>query len=191
MEYRRCENCRLRGLDFQNYTRARECFKPKETSLLFVAEAPANRNWRDEWPYFYFANQRPRASSLYCNTMATIFKGEFNSNMGKEDYLRKFCSLGYYLLDAAKCPVDKMDLTDEEKCLTIESCAEANLLPEIYEMKPKAILLIKKSVFSVLRTVLADHGLPVLNDALLPFPGSGQQARYRVMLRMYLDRLQS
>lgn len=73
IEYERCEYYRLRDFNLIDYKNARERFGPDAVSVLFVAESPANLNKKHEYPYFYFIDQRPAASSLYMNTMRAVF----------------------------------------------------------------------------------------------------------------------
>ncbi len=178
VEYSRCDRCMARKFDHQKWTEAREAFKPGKVSVLLVSEAPANRNERGEYPYFYFTDQRPTASSLYMNTMRAVFR-EGQDYSDKGFWLGKFQKHGYYLLGAAMCPVDKMGIKDKERNETVRSCAETNLLPEVKQLSPTAILLIKKNVFEIVRPILARSGFNVLNDEVVPFPGSGQQREFR------------
>src|SRR2546428_5402521 len=186
MEYKRCEYCHLRDFNLIDYKNARERFRPDVVSVLFVAESPANLNKKHEYPYFYFIGQRPAASSLYMNTMRAVFGDDLDYTDDKERHLKAFCAKGYFLLDAAKCPVDKMNLAEEARNSIILSCARTNLLTDIRELRPESILLIKKNVFEVLYTTLRNEGFEVLNDSPIPFPGTGHQAEYRVKVRNYL-----
>lgn len=188
MEHKRCDNCLLPDFDFEAVTAAREEFNPKRlgesVKVLFVAEAIANSGRWDEYPYFYFKKQRPTISSLYMQTMQAVFgDGVDYGACEKENYLEQFQSLGYYLLDAARCPVDKLRLSKPKRNTVIKNCAETHLIPEIRELKPASTILIKKNVFETLQPLLVKEGVNILNKSPIPFPGSGRQAEYRRRIR--------
>lgn len=47
------------------------------------------------------------------------------------------------------------------------------------ELNPKGVVLVKQNVFDLLRRPMVEAGLPLLHDQFIPFPGSGQQKRFR------------
>lgn len=46
-------------------------------------------------------------------------------------------------------------------------------------LTPEGVLLVKRNVFELLNSPMRDAGLRVLHDDFIPFPGSGQQRRFR------------
>jgi hypothetical protein len=52
------------------------------------------------------------------------------------------------------------------------------LVRRVHALAPMKIIVIKSSVFDLVRDALLDHGLPLV-DERVPFPGSGQQRRRR------------
>ena len=46
-------------------------------------------------------------------------------------------------------------------------------------LRPEGIVLVKRNVFELLSAPMRHAGLPVLHDDFIPFPGSGQQRRFR------------
>jgi hypothetical protein len=53
------------------------------------------------------------------------------------------------------------------------------LIDEVKAISPDQIVLIKATVFEALCGALRAAGLPVVNTESLPFPGSGQQRKFR------------
>jgi hypothetical protein len=57
----------------------------------------------------------------------------------------------------------------------------------IRRLDPERIIVIKSSVFDLVREPLADAGLPII-DERVPFPGSGQQRRFEIAFAQALRR---
>lgn len=47
------------------------------------------------------------------------------------------------------------------------------------QLAPEGIVLVKQNVFNLLYRPLRAAGLPLLHETMIPFPGSGQQKRFR------------
>jgi hypothetical protein len=72
-----------------------------------------------------------------------------------------------FLIDLKRDPVDAQPLADEIP----------QLLRRIRRLKPEKIIVIKASVFDLVRDPLISAGLSLI-DERVPFPGSGQQRRF-------------
>lgn len=59
------------------------------------------------------------------------------------------------------------------------------------ELDPTGIVLVKQNVLDLLERPLRAAGLPLFQDAMIPFPGSGQQKRFRERFPDALARLES
>ncbi|MFA0848516.1 hypothetical protein ABRP24_001255 [Curtobacterium sp. WHRI 8282] len=46
-------------------------------------------------------------------------------------------------------------------------------------LQPEGILLVKRNVFELLSAPMRNADLPVVHNDFIPFPGSGQQRRFR------------
>ncbi len=75
---------------------------------------------------------------------------------------------GVFLIDLREDPVDGTPL----------SAHVPALVRRVQELRPDRVILIKTSVFDAAYLALSDARLPVV-DERIPFPGSGQQRRFR------------
>jgi hypothetical protein len=57
-----------------------------------------------------------------------------------------------------------------------------SLIRRVRQLQPHKIILIKATVYDAAYRPLRDAGFPVV-DVRVPFPGSGQQARFRQAFR--------
>jgi hypothetical protein len=100
----------------------------------------------------------------------------------KRPMLKKFRSLGFFLIDTFELPIDKLQ-PKERRILTAQG---ALTLPKrVKELDPNRILIIKKTVFDPVSRVLNDAGFGdrILNSRPLPFPSHGNQRKFRTMMR--------
>lgn len=172
----RCENCPSKDYDFEETRLAREKYRPERVKVLFISESPTSRMIDGRYVYFYFPGVPAKSHWLYRYTMEAVY-GSVDLSRPREEYLQRFCDDGYYLLDAARCPVN--DHSKQSKKNAIKSCSSLYLLPEIKQLQPSAILLIKANVYRMLRQWLVDEGFRVLNDRFIPFPSNGWQRNSR------------
>jgi hypothetical protein len=135
--------------------------RPSEVDLLLVAEAPPSALDR----YFYFEDVREH-DSLF-RYVARMITGEEPSRSNKADLLTQLRHSGVFLIDLKQEPVDGSPLASEVD----------GLIDRIHDLHPRAIVLIKSSVYDAAFHRLQQAGLPVI-DERVPFPGSGQQRRF-------------
>lgn len=57
------------------------------------------------------------------------------------------------------------------------------------KLKPGGVVLVKQNVFDLLERPVRLAGLPLLHDEFIPFPGSGQQKRFRERFAASLKRV--
>ena len=102
-------------MNFDSYESAAKCFAPEKTNLLFLAEAPPSSVER----YFYYPNVKTK-DWLWIALMRAIYGEQFgdvySERIRKMDWLKKFQSDGYRLIDAVKEPFNR----DEKPNVRIE-----------------------------------------------------------------------
>jgi hypothetical protein len=88
-------------------------YLPKGTiKILFVAESPPWSFAKDRSSYFYAPVGKIRYSGLsYC--MIPIFFGR--TFCLKKDFLQAFMESGSYLIDAVKCPINKLTRSEKDR----------------------------------------------------------------------------
>lgn len=160
------------------YTLAAEKYRPKRVRVLFVAEAPPSAVER----YFFYENV-DHDDWLWIALMKGLYPKEWRETKTerarKRDWLRKFQENEFWLVDAVKAPLSG---SHAQRVRGISSAANG-LIEQIQRIAPHQIVLIKATVHDALFQKLKKAGLSVINDESLPFPSSGQQARFHAGLR--------
>ncbi|MBC7594669.1 MAG: hypothetical protein H7288_12140 [Kineosporiaceae bacterium] len=172
------------------YSERRARWKPEHVRLLLIAEsAPddggdlANRRFfYDEYLTGKDGLFREVVRSLYDNPSLQSGPNE------KTPWLERLKSDGFYLIDLAAVPVNHHSPVERETALK-QNIDEVVALAR--ELDPTGIVLVKQNVFDLLEQPLRAARLPLLHDAMIPFPGSGQQKRFRERFADALARLES
>jgi hypothetical protein len=151
--------------------RAARKYQPDDVKLLLVAEAPPAVLDR----YFYFEDV-PRHDSLFRYVARSILKTE-PTRTNKAELLARLRDRGVFLIDLKRDPVDGRSLATEVP----------DLVRRIRKLDPDKIIVIKASVYDLVKRPLAEAGLPVVEERI-PFPGSGQQRRFEVTFGRALRR---
>jgi hypothetical protein len=146
----------------QRRYRAARRFRPVTVRLLLVAEAPPASLDR----YFYFTDVRAH-DSLFRHVASEIL-GREPSRENKAEILRLLRDAGVFLIDLKLDPTDGSPLASHVP----------SLIRRVRRLQPHKIILIKATVYDAAYRPLRDAGFPVA-DVRVPFPGSGQQARFR------------
>jgi hypothetical protein len=169
------------------FERARQQYRPSDIKYLFVAEAPPKAG---SARFFYF----PRVAtgdSLFLETMKALYPRECTCAADirprKVELLRKFMNDGFFLLDAVDSP------------LTVKGTAAK--VREIRKHVPiltarihaclshgTGVILISATVFEACAPELQRAGIPLMHDEPIPFPGSGQQAKFQDRMQRQFPR---
>ncbi len=155
---------------------AREKYRPQEVKLIFLAEAPPCK----EGHFFYFEDV-PRGDSLFLHIIRAVFPDleevptkELRTR--KEELLFRFSESGYFLEDSVAVSIPKGTKNKEKVVLE----HQADLIRRIEQYKDSAkIVLLSSSVFKSNYEALKNEGFHILNDFMIPFPGSGQQGKFK------------
>lgn len=143
-------------------------FRPDQVRLLLVAEAPPAASDR----YFYFPTVGQH-DSLF-RYVVRLLLGVEPSRANKIPTLARLRDLGVYLVDVSQNPIAEGDDYWVE-----------TLIRRVSRLDPDHVILIKATVFDRCYVRLASAGLPVVN-VRVPFPGSGQQAKFETAFRRAL-----
>lgn len=161
------------------YFRLRDRYRPAHRKIVFVLESPPKSG-----RYFYDpegSTQEPLFSAMMKDVLEIRPKT-------KDEGLKEFASRGLLLVDATYTPVNHPHLSPKERNQMI-----LDDLPLLLEDLRKhtdpstRVVLVKVNVCELLETKLLDHGFNVLNHGIrIPFPSTGQQNRFREMIRTLL-----
>jgi len=172
-------------LSVADFNRARRKYRPHRIRFLLIAESPPSSGG-----FFYFGTTIGK-DHLFRETMKALELWPRNEPMrkgiDKRAMLRRFQSVGFYLLDTCILPVDKLRPSERRKAVLSQT---ARLVRDVIEADPVHILIVKSSIFTPVRIALRDAGLwaRVLNTRPVPFPSHGNQRIYRSMLRRALSK---
>jgi len=181
----KCKKCFKFGIEYiterkENLEYAYH-YKPEKIKVLWIVESPPYIRPNEKLRYFY----RPELSSrdgLFREVMKAL---SITPSNPKNKSLEEFMKRGHFLIDAAKCPVDKDN--SHLKSQILKNCSDI-LAHEIIELNPDRIIIIKANIYDNVSSIIKHIGLGdrVLNNNLIPFPGSGQQQRFREAVTKYL-----
>ena len=154
-------------------------FKPQTVQCLWIVESPPF----SQPPRYFYRSELTRYDSLFREIMKVLNIAPSNP---KDASLCQFQARGHFLIDAAKCPVDKENVKFRPKLL--DNCSQI-LQDEVMELQPKMILVIKTGIYNHVCEKLSEIGFrkKILNHKPICFPGSGQQKQFRRAIRKYLE----
>ena len=168
-----------------DFNRSRRKYRPRKVRFLLIAESPPSSGG-----FFYFGTTIGK-DHLFRETMKTLELWPRNEPMrkgiDKRTMLRRFQSMGFYLLDTCVFPVDKLRPSERRKAVLSQT---GRLVRDVIEANPMHILVVKSSIFNPVRNALRESGLwtRVLDTGPVPFPSHGNQRIYRSMLRRALSK---
>jgi hypothetical protein len=141
--------------------RAASRYRPASIDLLLVAEAPPN----DLDRYFYFDGVSAH-DDLFRYVVKGIF-GVMPTRESKAALLKRLREGGVFVIDLKVDPVDGSPL----------SAYAPDLVSRCAELAPRAIILIKVTVYDNAYKALKQAGLPVI-DERIPFPNNSWQTKF-------------
>ncbi len=146
--------------------------------MLIIAEAPPAAPDR----YFYFEHV-PRQDGLWVQTMRALYH-DFGSTkqerIRKPFWLAQFRDDGCFLIDAVEDPMPA-GAKPRAKIRIVEQHAD-ELVRRVHALNPANVLLVSASVWRGAGEAMLSARVPVVQDQLVPFPGSGQQAHFHELL---------
>lgn len=178
-----CDKCNSLGIDYAVERKDNLDFayhyKPEIIKYLWIVESPPF----SYPPRYFYRPELTRYDSLFREVMKYLNIVPSNP---KEKSLLEFKEKGHFVIDSAKCPVDKENSHSKPKM--IDNCSDL-LKREVLSLRPKNILIIKSNIYSQVFKLLTEIGFhtKVINDSPIPFPGSGQQVRFRNAIAKYLE----
>lgn len=135
--------------------RLRKRYRPDRVRILFVGEAPPASG-----RFFYQAD-----SGLY-RALRDTFISAF-PNLQKAHFLESFKTLGCYLVDLCRRPVDRMDRNARQRvCLA----GEASLNRSLRQLRPKIVVTVVRSISRNVRRAEDQAKWSGLHVEL-PYPG--------------------
>lgn len=186
-----CNKCEHLGINFhferEDNLNFAYNYKPDKVKFLWIVESPP----KSDPPRYFYRPELTAFDSLFRETMKALGIPVTNP---KTNALLQFQSKGHFLIDSMKCPADKSN--SHLKPQMRMNCRDI-LKEEVLSLNPENILIIKADVYNPVRILLSEIdnddaelniSSRVLNKRSIPFPGSGQQARFREMVSEFIVR---
>ena len=183
----KCERCSGLGVDYRKEREENLGYaynhKPDHTKVLWILESPP----KSDPPRYFYRPELTRYDGLYREVMKSLGITPTDPKTGG---LKEFQELGHFLIDIAKCPVDKDN--SHLKPSMFKNCAGI-FKKEVIYLNPESILIIKSPNYDLINNRLKEMGFGdrVINDKPIPYPGSGQQVRFREAIHKYIDSIKS
>ena len=148
-------------------------YRPYPIATLFVGEAPPASG-----KFFYLGNSA-LAHHMEAAMMAAGVGG------GDGNFLNRFKERGWYLDDLVLEPVDRLQTSERRRKWRN---AGASLADRINDYQPRAIVSLLLGIKDVVNAAAKAAGSEAQLFAV-PFPGMGQQARFRQAIAQIMPQL--
>lgn len=167
------------------YISARDKYKPGKVKLLHIAESPPALGG-----YFYFPETTGKDSLFNATMKALDIYPEHKTmpkGLNKKPMLTRFQERDFFLVDVCYSPINVLSTRERNEAI---ASGIPTLIDKVRELNPDGIIIIKRSLFELVKAALkmAGFGGKILNKEAMPFPGSGNQSNYRRMLRTLVAR---
>lgn len=172
------------------YSERRARWKPDRVRLLLIAEsAPDDGGDLANRRFFYDENLTGR-DGLFREVVRALYDAPtlVSGRGAKTPWLERIRTDGVFLIDLATVPVNEFNASARAATLAQNVSETVSL---VSHLAPEGIVLVKQNVFDLLERPIREAGLPLLHDAMIPFPGSGQQKRFRERFAEATARLRS
>lgn len=172
------------------YAERRRRWRPERVRLLLVAESAPHDNGVIADRRFFYDGDLTGRDSLFREVVRTMDGNPpLKSGPGaKSPWLARLQQDGVFLIDLAPVPVNKYTVGERTQVLASEIAATTQ---RAKSLAPAGVVLVKQNVFELLHMPFQDAGLNLLHNHFIPFPGSGQQARFREQFAAALENLPS
>jgi len=172
------------------YAQRRARWKPARVRLLLIAESAPDDGGDLANRRFFYDEDLTGKDGLFREVTRALYDSPIliSGSGAKLPWLEKLKADGVYLIDLATVPVNELGTGDRAAALSRNVSETVSLATQL---SPDGIALVKQNVFNLLERPLRAAGLPVLHDTMIPFPGSGQQRRFRERFAGALTRLES
>jgi hypothetical protein len=160
------------------YAERRARWKPEHVRLLLIAESAPDDGGDIANRRFFYDEDLTGKDGLFREVVRALYydpKLESGPN-AKKPWLEKLKADGVYLIDLAAVPVNYNSPAERLGVLR-RSVDETVALAT--SLAPAGIVLVKQNIFDLLERPVRAAGLPLVHDDFIPFPGSGQQKRFR------------
>lgn len=171
------------------YSNRRSGWKPERVRLLLIAESVPDDGGDIAHRRFFYDDNLTGKDGLFREVVRALYGNPplVSGPNAKTPWLERLKADGVFLIDLATVPVNEFGTADREAALARNISKTVSLAGDL---SPDGIVLVKLNVFDLLERPIRAAGLPLLHDAMIPFPGSGNQKRFRELFADALARLE-
>jgi hypothetical protein len=170
-----------------DYEQIRARYRPEFIKVLLIAESPPPSANIQSSRHFYRSEKLRTDDRLFTNTIWALYpetaeKPESELEKEKEQWLRKFQTDGYYMIEALETS-QQHSVTKKQRQQHIRESLP-RLLERVSNLADSftKIIMIKSNVFEIAAEPLRAAGFNVLNKELVDYPGHFNQKAYREKL---------
>lgn len=160
------------------YSVRRARWAPGQVHLLLIAESAPDDGGEAVRRRFFYDETLTGNDGLFREVVRVLYDDPplVSGPGAKAPWLARLQSDGVALIDLAQAPVNHHSPAERSNALknNIDATVAAAAA-----LRPDGVILVKQNVFQHLRQPLLEAGLRVLHEDFIPFPGSGQQKRFR------------
>lgn len=171
------------------YSERRARWKPERVRILLIAESAPDDGGDIASRRFFYEDTLTGKDGLFREVVRALYDNPplASGPNAKKPWLEKLKADGVFLIDLAPVPVNYHSPSERVTALQRNIEATVSLAAAL---QPDGVVLVKQNVFDLLERPIRAAGLPLLHDAMIPFPGSGQQKRFRERFADALTRLE-
>lgn len=156
---------------------AQNKYRPHNPKIVFIAEAHPCTDGQ-----FFYYESVPKQDNLFMYLIRSVFPDlqDWDTKKiraEKPALLQRFMDEGYFMDFSVNGQIVKGTTPAKKEKLIVQSQEDLNTRIEQY--KNSAFVLLTASVFKANYNYLNDKAYTVLNSSAIPYPGSGQQTKFK------------
>lgn len=170
------------------YAERRARWQPDRVRLLLVAESAPDDDGDVANRRFFYDQKLTSKDGLFREVVRALYADPplASGPTAKRPWLARLKDDGVFLIDLAAEPVNYHGA--EERAAALRRNIETTVALAS-SLQPEGIVLVKRNVFELLSVPMRNASLPVIHDDFIPFPGSGQQRRFRERFALAISSL--
>lgn len=160
------------------YSQLREQWKPEHVHLLLIAESAPDDRGDPSQRRFFYADHLGRADNLFRSVVQAMYgttKDDLKQT-GKQPWLERLRSSGFYLIDLAPYPVNAGPSQAARSRVLRENVA--GCVKRAHALAPDDVVVVKSDLYPMLAGPLRAAGLSVPQETGIPFPLGNKRAEF-------------
>ncbi|MFF1883416.1 hypothetical protein ACFVVC_18330 [Pseudarthrobacter sp. NPDC058196] len=159
------------------YSKLRKQWKPERVKLLMIAESAPADGGNAVHRNFFYRSDRLGPDNLFRGVVAATYgtTSDALKQSGKRPWLERLRDDGFYLIDLASHPVNRLGPAEKRQVLRD---AVVDCVARTRQLDPIGVVIVKANLYPLLAAPLVEAGLPLLHDRPIPFPLGNTRAEF-------------